>query len=198
MATLTVPPGALVLLIGPAGSGKSTFAARRFKPGEVLSSDAFRASVSGDPADQSANPEAFRRLHAAANRKLAAGEITVVDATNVQGFARRRLLTVAARHRRPVVALVFAVPLAVALAQNASRPGRSVPEAVVREQDSWLRQSLPGLAAEGFDRILVLERPEEIGALRVRRSRRIPDTKKRPEGTAPDPLMQSPESSPGP
>lgn len=37
--TLAVPDLSLVVLIGATGSGKSTFAARHFRPTEVLSSD---------------------------------------------------------------------------------------------------------------------------------------------------------------
>ena len=43
---------ALVVLIGAAGAGKSTLAARLFAPDEIVSSDALRAVISGDEADQ--------------------------------------------------------------------------------------------------------------------------------------------------
>ena len=42
---IRLPPDALVLLVGISGSGKSTFAARHFRPSQVLSSDALRAMV---------------------------------------------------------------------------------------------------------------------------------------------------------
>ena len=48
MTTLEIPDPSLVLLVGAAGAGKTTFAARHFPPDEVLSSDAYRALVSGD------------------------------------------------------------------------------------------------------------------------------------------------------
>ncbi|MGH2463758.1 MAG: AAA family ATPase, partial [Candidatus Limnocylindria bacterium] len=81
---LVVPPDALVLLVGAAGSGKSTLVARLFSAAQVLSSDAYRTTVSGDATDQSATTQAFRRLHATLERRMAAGELTVIDATNVQ------------------------------------------------------------------------------------------------------------------
>ena len=198
MTTLHIPRSALVVLVGPAGSGKSTFAARHFRPDQILASDAYREAVSGDPTDQSVNREAFRRLHADLGQRMAAGELTVVDATNVQPFARRSLLALATRHGRPTVVLVLALPLDVCLERNANRAGRRVPDAVVRQQDRWLRLSLAKLVEEGPAMVVVLDDAQSVARLRVRRARPVRGTKERPEGTAPDPLMQSPESSPGP
>ena len=90
----------LVVLVGAAGSGKSTFAARQFDPSEVLSSDAFREILTGDAADQRATKTAFSIIHREVSKRLAAGRTVVVDATNVErpraagaaqpGPARRR------------------------------------------------------------------------------------------------------------
>ena len=44
---LRLPDPALVVLVGAAGAGKSTLAARWFAPGEILSSDACRGLVAG-------------------------------------------------------------------------------------------------------------------------------------------------------
>ena len=51
-----------VLLVGPAGAGKSTFAAQRFASTQIISSDELRARVADDPTDQSATADAFRLL----------------------------------------------------------------------------------------------------------------------------------------
>ncbi len=39
---ITIPELSLVVLIGASGSGKSSFAHKRFKPTEILSSDYWR------------------------------------------------------------------------------------------------------------------------------------------------------------
>ena len=165
---LVAPPDALVLLVGVAGSGKSTLAARVFSPGQVLSSDAYRAAVSGDATDQSATTQAFHRLHATLERRMAAGELTVIDATNVQAWARRRLLAVAARHGRPTVAVVLALPLELSLARNAARTEGRVPSSAVKRQDAFLRASLPGLTEEGYAALVVLTEPDQVDRLAVR------------------------------
>src|SRR5450756_2752990 len=59
----SIAQGALVVLIGPSGSGKSTFAQQHFKPTQVVSSDACRAMVADDEADQAATTAAFAVLH---------------------------------------------------------------------------------------------------------------------------------------
>ena len=64
MATVVLPDPSLVLLVGAAGSGKSTFAARHFGADEVLSSDAMRARLSGDEADQRVSRAAFAIIEA--------------------------------------------------------------------------------------------------------------------------------------
>ncbi|MDP9271603.1 MAG: AAA family ATPase [Chloroflexota bacterium] len=164
-----LPAGAMVVLVGVAGSGKSTLAARLFTPTEVLSSDAFRAIVAGDEADQSATEDAFALLHAALAARLKRGRLTVVDATNVEEWGRRRLLDVAARWRRPAVAIVLDLPLEVCLARNLARPARRVPAPAVRRQLRELHRSLPTLAEEGFSAVHGLSTADEVDRLRVER-----------------------------
>lgn len=166
---LPLASDALVVLIGPSGAGKSTFAARHFAPSAVLSSDALRAMVADDPNDQAATDDAFELLHAALAMRLARGRLTVVDATNVEGWARERLLAVARRHGRSGAAVVFDLPLEVCLARNAVREDRRVPPASIRRQHGRMRASLAGLGAEGFEPIVVLSTAEAIKAIRVER-----------------------------
>ncbi|MEX0710063.1 MAG: AAA family ATPase [Chloroflexota bacterium] len=166
---LALPADAVLVLIGPSGAGKSTFAARHFAPTEVLSSDALRGMVADDPNDQTATDAAFELLHTALRLRLARGRLTVVDATNVEAWARERLLAEATRHRRPAVAIVFDLPLAVCLARNAARADRRIPPATIRRQHARMRASVKGLAGEGFDHVTVLTTPEAVEATRVAR-----------------------------
>lgn len=166
-----IPADALVLLVGASGAGKTTFAARHFPAECVLSSDALRAAVSGDPADQRATRPAFARLHRMAGSRLAAGRLTVVDATNVRQGARAALLRIARSAGRPTIALVFDLPDEIALARNATRPGRIVPATAVRRQLADLRASLAtpgGLAGEGFAAVIRLADPDPLERTLVR------------------------------
>ena len=168
---LRIPDPSLVVLIGAAGAGKSTLAARLFAPSEILSSDAYREAVSGDAADQRATRLAFSILHRELEKRLAAGRLVVVDATNVETAARRALLERATTAQVPAVAIVLALPATVVAARNAGRTGRIVDQAVV---DRHLRRLATALAtdrlgADGFAAVYVLRTAAEVDALEFER-----------------------------
>lgn len=171
MSELTIPDPSLVVLIGAAGSGKTTFAARHFGSAEILSSDAYRALIAGDEADQGATGPAFGRLHRMLDRRLADRLMTVVDATNVERSARRALLLRASAVGVPAIAIVLDLPSALVLARNAGRSGRVVDERVVHRHLERLRQSLDGPAGrlrdEGFRKIVILRDPIELDTFRI-------------------------------
>ncbi len=177
---IEIADDALVLLVGAAGSGKSSLAARLFPPESVLSSDAIRAELTGDESNQAVTRRAFRILHERAERRLLAGQLTVIDATNIGASARRPLTRQAAVHRRPVIVLVLDLPGEVCLARNAGRAGRVVPEAAVLRQLASLRRELDrGVidteARQGADqRAFVLSTPAEVAGLRIRQAGRLP------------------------
>jgi predicted kinase len=174
---IEIPDPALVVLVGAAGAGKSTFAARHFAPEEVLSSDAHRAAISGDAADQRVTGSAFAALHRALARRLGAGRLTVIDATNVTASARRALLERAKRAGIPAVAIVLDLDPDLVLARNRARTGRIVPDDVVARQLAHLDQMLDAdaLAAEGVAAVFRLADAAAVDGVRiVRTGRNVP------------------------
>jgi protein phosphatase len=164
---ITVPELSLVLLVGPSGCGKSTFALQHFKPTEVLSSDYCRGLVSDDENDQTSTKEAFEVLHFVARKRLAAGRLTVIDATNVQPDSRKPLVALAREFHVLPIAIVFDFPEKVCQERNRTRPNRDFGPHVVRNQAQQLRRSLRGLEREGFRGVHVFKSPEELEGLEI-------------------------------
>ncbi|MFF4284862.1 polynucleotide kinase-phosphatase [Streptomyces sp. NPDC001633] len=173
---LGVPDLSLVVLVGATGSGKSTFAARHFKATEVISSDFCRGLVSDDENDQSASSDAFDVLHFIVGKRLAAGRLTVVDATNVQSEARTQLVRLAREHDVLPVAIVLDVPEQVCAERNATRADRAgLPRRVIQRHQRELRRSLRHLEREGFRKVHHLRGQAEADAAEVVRCRRFND-----------------------
>ncbi|MFD9784199.1 polynucleotide kinase-phosphatase [[Kitasatospora] papulosa] len=174
--TLPVTDLSLVVLVGASGSGKSTFARRHFKPTEIISSDFCRGLVADDENDQSASGDAFDVLHYIAGKRLAAGRLTVVDATNVQPESRKQLVQLARQYDVLPIAIVLDLPEEVCQARNAARPDRAgMPRHIVQRHRRELRRSLRGLEREGFRKVHVLRTEEEADTAEVVLERRYND-----------------------
>jgi polynucleotide kinase-phosphatase len=166
---LTIPELSLVVMIGPSGCGKSTFARKHFKTTEVLSSDYCRGLVSDDENNQAATRDAFEVLHFIAGKRLSAGRLTVVDATNVQPDARKPLVALARQYHVLPVAIVLNTPERICFDRNRARADRDFGPHVIRNQVRDLRGSMRGLEQEGFRHVHVLKGVEEIEAATIER-----------------------------
>jgi len=164
---IKIPELALVVLVGASGSGKSTFARTHFKSTEILSSDFCRGLVSDDENNQAATNDAFEVLHFIAAKRLKAGKLTVIDATNVQSEARKSLIALAREYHCLPVALVLDFPERLCRDRNANRPDRNFGDHVIRNQMSQLRKSLRGMEREGFRHLTVFKSPEELTGLTI-------------------------------
>ncbi|MEQ7123558.1 polynucleotide kinase-phosphatase [Actinopolymorpha sp. B11F2] len=168
---LEIPALSLVVLVGASGSGKSTFARTHFASTEVLSSDFCRGLVADDENDQSATKDAFDVLHYIAGKRLAAGRLTVVDATNVQPDARRSLVGLAREHDVVPVAIVLDLPERVCIDRNAGRADRTFGANVVRRQSGQLRRGLRNLKREGFRTVHRLTSEADVDTVTISRTR---------------------------
>lgn len=170
MSTFSVPDPSLVVLVGAAGSGKSTLARRLFAADEILSSDALRAAVAGDEADQHVSRAAFAILYRQLEERLAAGRLTVVDATNTRREHRRPLVARAWRAGLPAVAIVLDLASDKVHAQNRGR-ARVVDRDVVDRHLAAIRRTEDDqqLRTEGFDPIAILRTPADVAAFALER-----------------------------
>ncbi|GAA3508862.1 polynucleotide kinase-phosphatase [Streptosporangium album] len=171
MTEIAVPEMSLVVLVGISGSGKSTFARRHFAPTQVVSSDFCRGLVADDENDQAATPDAFDVLNYIVGTRLRRGLLTVVDATNVQWEARKKLVELAKSHNVLVDAIVMDVPEEVAVERNEARPDRDFGSHVIRRQSKDLRRSMAKISRDGFRRVHVLRGTDEIEAATVVREK---------------------------
>ena len=172
---IDVPELSLVVLIGASGAGKSTFARAHFAATEAISSDFCRGLVADNENDQSASKDAFDVLHYIASKRLAAGRLTVIDATNVQQESRKQLLNLAREHDVLPVAIVFDLPEQVCVGRNAVRAERSFGAHVIRRQRDQLRRGLRGLEREGFTRVHILRSEAEVSTALVTRTKLFND-----------------------
>jgi len=168
MTAIVIPDPSLVVLIGAAGAGKSTLAARLFAADEVVSSDALRALISGDEADQRVSAVAFRILHRTVGRRMARGRLTVVDATNTEATVRRPPIARARSAGIPVTAIVLDIDPGAVARQNDGR-SRVVDREVIDRHLAAVRRTVDGdvLALEGFDEIVVLRTPQDALELSI-------------------------------
>ena len=183
MVAIVVPDPSLVVLIGAAGAGKSTLAARLFAADEIVSSDALRrALISGDEADQRVSGVAFRILHRTVGRRLALGQLTVVDATNTDATVRRPLIARARAAGLPATAIVLDIERRPSPVRTPA-DHRVVDDEVIDRHLAAVRRTVDGdvLGPEGFDQVVVLRSPADALALSVdRRATLRPGRSSRP------------------
>jgi F420-dependent oxidoreductase-like protein len=142
-----------VVLVGPAASGKSTWAAQWFDPDQIVSSDRLRALVGDSEHDISASKDAFALLDTVLSHRLRRGVTTVVDTLGLDVAQRERYRALAAEAGVPCFAVAFDVPAAEIRARNRAR-GTTVPTAVVTSQLRAWAAVRDGLTGEGFAAVL--------------------------------------------
>ncbi|MET0865441.1 MAG: LLM class flavin-dependent oxidoreductase [Nakamurella sp.] len=147
-----IPTPALIVLVGPAGSGKTTWARRHYAGHEIVSSDALRAVVGCGEADLDASKDAFALLDAIVAARLRRGLTTVVDTLGLDPERRAGLIAAGRAAGLPVIAVQFTTGLQVCRARNRQR-NRPVPAPVLKAQF----QKSAAAELTGFDLVVQVD-----------------------------------------
>jgi alkanesulfonate monooxygenase SsuD/methylene tetrahydromethanopterin reductase-like flavin-dependent oxidoreductase (luciferase family)/predicted kinase len=149
MPEATIPDPALVVLIGPSGSGKSAWAAARYRQDEIVCSDRLRAIVGSGEQDLDASADAFALLDQIVAARLRRGLTTVVDTLGLDQGRRLAQLALARHAGLPAVAVLFGTPAAECRRRNARRD-RPVPAPALAAQLRRMAQVAGEVEGEGW------------------------------------------------
>nr|WP_232523816.1 LLM class flavin-dependent oxidoreductase [Nocardioides sp. MAH-18] len=140
----------MVVLVGASGSGKSTWAAQRYRAEEVVSSDALRGVVGSGPHDLDASAEAFDILDRVVAARLRRGLTTVVDTLGLDEGRRTAWCTAARDAGLPAVVVLLDTPPDVCRRRNRARD-RPVPAPALTAQLGKVSALGAALDLEGWD-----------------------------------------------
>jgi protein phosphatase len=162
-----LPDPSLVILCGPAGCGKSTFARKHFVETAVVSSDRCRGLIADDEQDLRVSAAAFVLFHQIIDSRLHFRRLSVADSTALHPDARRDLRRIAGRWGAPTALLAFDIPEETCVLWNARRK-RRVERAVIHRQRRQLDEALRAVMREGYDQVVVLGPADvEHGTVRI-------------------------------
>jgi alkanesulfonate monooxygenase SsuD/methylene tetrahydromethanopterin reductase-like flavin-dependent oxidoreductase (luciferase family)/predicted kinase len=150
---MRLPDPALVVLVGASGSGKSTWAAGRYRTQEIVSSDALRGVAGSGPHDLDASADAFGLLETIVGARLGRGLTTVVDTLGLDVERRTRWLGQARAAGLPAVLVLLTTSDAECRRRNAARD-RPVPAPALAGQLRTTRSLRPALDEEGWDLVV--------------------------------------------
>jgi predicted kinase len=129
----------IIVLVGIPGSGKTTLARTRFPNHSRINLDTLRSRNKED---------------AEIRTCIMNGKDIIIDNTNTTIKARKKYVEIAKLFGYSIRAIVFQIPIELALERNASRKGKErVPEPVLKMYHRMLQRPTE---QEGFDRVEVI------------------------------------------
>jgi protein phosphatase len=164
--SLALPERSLIVLCGPAGAGKSTFARnfiaqhkqRGYRETFIVSSDYCRALICDDETNQQVNRDTFDLFYYIINKRMLQGHLTIADSTALQADTRQKLLSLAAKHHYCTCLLLFDMSLETCLRydQHQAR-GRIVGREVITYHLALLQRALQDILHEGWEAIYTVD-----------------------------------------
>lgn len=163
---ITIPSNSLIILVGVAGSGKSTFARQFFLPESIISSDACRRLLVHGKTDIVVNEKplqqyskgAFMMFYNWIHGRLTHNFYAVADSTAIVPNVRQELEKIAQGEGKNYTYIVFNTPLSECIERDSKRPF-PVGESVVKKQYKLFESYLGYF--KGLDNSYVLT-PETI------------------------------------
>ncbi len=150
---IQLPDFCIVLLVGPAGQGRTQFAHDHFAPHEILSTADFQQMIFGEAPGQGSI--AREALHYILEKRLQHRQLTVLDANMLGQKDRTACRQLSRKYHVPVVAFVFDFEDAVAR----EWAGPEVSSQQLQVQMALLREEGRGLSNEKVRSIWTFQNP---------------------------------------
>ena len=151
----------LIMMMGVAGAGKSTWIKQNYPDVEPVSRDAIRFDILDEKGGEyfDHEDEVFNSFIRQIIGSLAVDEVTIADATHLNRKARLKVLSRVRKYADEVEVVWIRVPLETALKQNAMRSGRAkVPNDVIKRMYNNIERPEDN---EGINKLTIVERGEE-------------------------------------
>ena len=151
----------LILMMGIAGAGKSTWIRQNYPELVPVSRDAIRFEILDEKGGEyfDHEDEVFNSFIHQIIGSLVTDEITIADATHLNRKARLKVLSKVRKYADEVEVVWIKVSLETAMRQNAMRSGRAkVPNDVIKRMYSSIERPEDN---EGINKLTIVERGEE-------------------------------------
>ena len=161
--SVPIPDPAVIVLIGPSGSGKSAWAEHRYLQREIVSADRLRAVAGSGEHDLDASADAFSLLDQIVAARTGRGLTAVVDTLGMDAGRRLGYQEAARRGGLPAVAVIFDTPGSACRERNRNRE-QPVPATVLDAQLRRMAEVTGQVGAEGWDVVVRIGQDQPGGA----------------------------------
>ncbi len=144
---------ALIILVGPPASGKSTWGKEFASENNVVyvSTDSIRAEIGTGEADQNVSAAAFGIARQRVSQALSQGKHAMIDATSVDHKSRKNWINIGKGHGAYIITVAFEVPKEELYRRDAQRPRHVGKEIIDRFLGKYQRPD----ETERIDKVII-------------------------------------------